>query len=94
MNKQELASLREKFVLTNEPFDSAEISALFGEIYRLQAERDMAVEDMRLIVGDVITEKKCYICTHYIDGDGCNDPEAENDNGDCHWQWHGLEEQG
>ena len=49
-----------------------------------------AVADMKLIAGDVISEKNCYICEYYVDGQGCMlDGTQFNDDGECHFTWRG-----
>lgn len=59
--------------------------------WKTVADRDAAAEDMTLIAGAVISEQKCCICGHYVDGDGCQlDGTQFNDDGECHFTWHGL----
>jgi hypothetical protein len=56
----------------------------------MRREQSMLV-DMALIAGDAISEKKCYICKYYVDGQGCElDGTQFDDDGECHFTWHGT----
>lgn len=67
------------------------IAELSGEIGRLEAERDVAVNDLHYLVNHPLSAGPCYACLHKNDcfpGGEC-DP-VKND----HWKWRGISKEG